>query len=155
MGSDMSGGVRDVYVRNCTFEDTFSIATVKAIRGRGSYIRNIHYENCAMINRNEEIKLCEWFRGALNIDAFYGSVEFDADKPVKVDETTPIIEDIYFKNISIDSIEGYAVYFCGLPERHYRNIHLENIKAKGKYGQFIKNIDNLELNNVEITGEEV
>ncbi len=154
MGSDMAGGVKDVWVRNCTFENTFSIASIKAIRGRGNYIKNIHYENCTMINRDPEIKPCEWFRGGLNIDSFYSHVEFDADNPIEVDEGTPVVEDIYFKNITLDTIEGHAIYFCGLPEMHCKNIHLENVKAHGKKGKFIKNIDNLILDNVEITSEE-
>ena len=43
MGSEMAGGVRDVVVRDCTFEDAFSIASVKAPRGRGAIIDHIRY----------------------------------------------------------------------------------------------------------------
>lgn len=153
MGSEMSGGIKDVYVRNCTFNNVYSIASIKAIRGRGSYIRNIHYENCTLVNRDTQYGDTQWFRGALYIDGFYGYAEFDADIPVDNDETTPIIEDIYFKNISIDTISGNAVYFMGLPEMHYRNIHMENVKAHGKYGMKVKNIDNLDMVNVEVTSD--
>lgn len=154
MGSEMSGGVEDVYVRNCIFENAFSIASIKAIRGRGSYIRNIHYENCLIKNYSTEYKDTCYFRGAIYLDGFYGEEEFDADKALPVDEGTPIIEDIYFKNLTVDTIAGNAIYLCGLPERHYQNIYMENITAHGKYGMKVKNIDNLQQVNVKVTYDE-
>ena len=154
MGSEMSGGVKDVYVRNCKFHDTHSIASVKVSRGRGSYIKNIHYENCTLENLNPEHGDTEWFRGAIYIDGFYGSVKFDPDTPVAIDETTPMIEDIYFKDITLTTKAGNAIYLYGLPEQHFRNIHMENIKAHGRYGMKVKNIDNLQITNVEVTYDE-
>lgn len=96
MGSEMSGGVKDVFVRNCNFENVFSIASIKAIRGRGAYIRNIHYENCSLVNRSTEYGDTRWFRGALYIDGFYGEEVFDADTPAEVNEGTPVVDGIYF-----------------------------------------------------------
>lgn len=153
IGSEMSGGVKNVYVKNCTFEDVHSIASVKAIRGRGSYIRNIHYENCTLVNNSTEYGDTKYFRGALYVDGFYGAEKFDADEPYPVDEGTPVVEDIYFKDISLETVAGNAVYLCGLPESHFKNICLENVKAYGKYGMKSKNIDNLRLINTDIRGE--
>ncbi|MBP3542608.1 MAG: hypothetical protein J6J86_00095 [Lachnospiraceae bacterium] len=93
-GDEQNESVENVYVRDCTFEDVFSIASVKAICGRGNYIRNVHYENCTMKNHNTEFKDTRWFRGALYIDGFYGE---------------------------------------------------EHVKAHGKYGMKVKNIDNLQV----------
>lgn len=154
MGSEMSGGVEDVYVRNCVFEDTFSLASLKAIRGRGNYIRNIHYENCKHKNTSLEYKDTKWFRGAIYLDGFYGSGEFDADNAEAIDDGTPIIEDIYFKDLDVETVAGNVIYLYGLPERHYRNIYMENIRAHGKYGMKVKNIDNLQIKNVKVTCDE-
>ncbi len=154
IGSEMSGGVKDVFIRNCEFENTHSIASVKAIRGRGAYIKNIHYENCSLVNNNTEITDSKWFRGALYIDGFYGDDESDTDIPAEVNEGTPEVDGIYFKNITVRTIAGNAVYFCGLSERHFRNIYLENVKAHGKYGMKVKNIDNLKMVNVDVTSDE-
>lgn len=154
MGSEMSGGVRDVYVRNCKFENTHSIASIKAIRGRGAYIKNIHYENCSLINRSTEYTDTQWFRGAIYADGFYGDIEFDADTPAEVTEQTPVVDGIYMKNITVETVAGNAVYLCGLPEMPFRNFYLENVKAHGKYGMKVKNIDNLNLINVDVTSDE-
>ncbi len=154
MGSEMSGGIKDVFVRNCTFENTHSIASIKAIRGRGAYIKNIHYESCSLVNRSTEYGDTQWFRGAIYADGFYGDVEFDADAPAEIDEGTPVVDGIYFKDISVDTVAGNAIYLCGLPEMPFKNIYLENVRAHGKYGMKVKNIDNLQLINVDVTSDE-
>ena len=66
---------------------------------------------------------------------------------------TPAVEGIYFKNISLKTVAGNAVYLCGLPEAHFKDIRLENVKAHGKYGIRTKNIDGLRLINTDIIGE--
>ena len=153
IGSEMSGGAENVYVKNCTFENTHSIASIKAVRGRGAYIKNIRYENCSLVNRSEDITDSRWFRGALYADAFYGEDEFDADAPAEINEGTPIVDGIYMKDISIYTVAGNAIYLCGLPEMPYRNIRLENVTAHGKYGMKIKNIENLKTVNVNVTSD--
>ena len=147
----MSGGVENVTVKNCVFENTHSIASVKAPRGRGGYIKNIRYENCSLVNRDEEITDTKWFRGALYADGFYGEAEFDADTPAEINEGTPVVDGVYMKNITVDTIAGNAIYLCGLPEMPYRNFCLENITAHGKYGMTVKNIENLQTVNVKVT----
>lgn len=154
MGSEMSGGISDVVVRNCTFTDTFSIATLKAIRGRGASVRNVRYENCTMDNQNTDVKACKWFRGALYLDGFYSHETFDPEAEEPVDESTPIIENITFENITLSTVEGHAVYLCGLPERHFQNIRMKNVKAHGPHGLYVKNLDGFEMEDCEITGED-
>lgn len=154
MGSEMSGGVRDVYVRNCTFTDVYSIASIKTTRGRGAFIKNIHYENCTLTNRSTEHKDCRWFRGAIYLDGFYGCETFDADTPIEVNEGTPVVDGIYFKDITLDTVAGNAIYLCGLPESPFRNIYLENVTAHGKTGMKVHNIQNLQKVNVHVSSEE-
>lgn len=153
VGSEMSGGVRDVTVRDCTFHNTYSIASIKAVRGRGGYIRNIRYEKCSLINRSEEYGDTQWFRGAIYIDGFYGEKEFEPELPAEVNEGTPMVDGIYFKDISVETIAGNAVYMCGLPERPFANICLENVQAHGKHGIKTKNIEGLQMVNVNVTGD--
>ena len=147
----LSQRVEDVRVQNCVFQNAFSIASIKAIRGRGGYIRNIRYEDCRLTNHNPEYQDTRYFRGAIYVDGFYGEETFDADAAVPVDEGTPLVEDICFQNLTIETTAGNAIYLCGLPEQHFRNIRMENIMAHGKYGMKVKNIDGLEQKNVSVT----
>lgn len=153
VGSEMSGGVKDVFVRNCTFKNTYSIASVKAIRGRGAYIKNVHYESCSLVNHSTEYGDTKWFRGAIYVDGFYGSEEFDADARIEVNEGTPVVDGIYFKDITVETVAGNAIYLCGLPEMPFKNIYLENVRAHGKYGMKVKNVDNLQLINAVVTSD--
>lgn len=148
MGSEMSGGVRNVLVQDCSFEDSFSIASVKAPRGRGSYIENIAYENCKLVNHDKSIKSTKWFKGAIYVDCFYGEEEYDSEEKRPVGEGTPVIKNISFRNISIETDEGHAVYLTGLPESPLREIKLENVKVRGENGFCAENVVGLHMKNV-------
>lgn len=154
IGSEMSGGVQDIYVKNCVFENVFSIGSIKAVRGRGGYIKNIHYENCSLKNYSMEFNDTKWFRGALYLDGFYGKEEFNIDELEEISEKTPIVDGIYLKNLTIDTKAGNAIYLCGLPERPFRNVYLENIKAHGKYGMKVSNIENFYQDKVSVSAQE-
>ncbi|AIQ51483.1 glycosyl hydrolase family 28 protein [Paenibacillus sp. FSL R7-0331] len=150
VGSEMSGGVRNVKVSGCTFEDVYSIGTVKAPRGRGSVIENILYEDCTLRNYNLEHEDGQWFRGAINIDQFYGQREYDPDCVEEVTEGTGVIRNITFRNIVLDTQAGNAIFMAGLPEQPLQNIVLENISAIGKYGLKAYNIEGLAMNKVSV-----
>lgn len=150
VGSEMSGSVRDVFVQDCEFNNTFSIASIKPPRGRGGVVENIVYDNCTMKNTDTDIKACEWFRGAINLDMFYSHKEFDIEKAEEFNDGTSVINNVVIKNINIDTQEGTAIYMVGLPESHIKNVRLENVYAVGKYGIKAENIDDLEMVNVTV-----
>lgn len=153
VGSEMSGGVRDVKVSNCQFHDTFSIASIKAPRGRGNVVENIYFENCTHKNESKEHEACKWFRGALYIDQFYGYDTFDVDKKEQITEGTPKIRNIFMKNIQTETVAGHAVYIVGLPEMPIQNVVLEHICASGEYGLVTKNVEGLIMKDMMIKPE--
>ena len=63
VGSEMSGGVKNIYVDNCTFLGTDVGLRFKSTRGRGGVVENIHINNINMINIPNE---------GLIFDLFYG-----------------------------------------------------------------------------------
>ncbi len=150
VGSEMSGGVENVFVKNCEFENVHSIASIKPPRGRGAYVKNVHYENCSLVNRSDEYGDTKWFRGALYIDGFYGVDNPNTDAADIIDDGTPEVDGIYFKDITVYTTAGNAIYICGLPERPFRNIFLENVKARGKHGMIVKNVENFHKVNVDV-----
>ncbi|MDQ8734754.1 glycoside hydrolase family 28 protein [Paenibacillus sp. LHD-38] len=154
IGSEMSGDVRNVRVSDCTFEDVYSIATVKAPRGRGAVIENIRFEDCRLTNYSLEHEDCEWFRGAINIDQFYSHLLFDVDKAEEINDGTSIIMNIELKNLVMDTHAGNVIYLAGLPESPLQHIRLENIQAIGKYGHKAFNIKGLVMKNVFVQSRE-
>jgi polygalacturonase len=154
MGSEMSGGLRNVLVEDCTFKDTFGMASVKAIRGRGNYIQNVTYRDCTLLNEDADMCDSQWCRGAIYVDQFYGDATFDAAAAKPVDDSTPVIHDITFQNVKIDTVGGNAIYLCGLPERPLENIRFENVTAIGKHGLIATNIRGLTLDQVAVDARE-
>lgn len=154
VGSEMSGGVRNVLVKDCTFENVFSIGSVKAPRGRGGIIDNIRYEDIIYKNEDPEITDTKWFRGAIYVDQFYSNAEFDSEKREPVTEETAVIRNVTFKNIKLDTLTSSAVYLTGLPEQPLQNITIENVEAVGKYGMTACNIENFTLSNVTVEARE-
>ena len=154
VGSEMAGCVRNVLVQDCTFENVYSAASIKAPRGRGSIIENIRYEDLTQYYHNDGHKDCKWFRGAIYIDMFYSHDEFDFITPEAVNDGTSIIRNVLLKNISVETVAGNAIYLAGLPESFLQDITLENIKAIGKYGMKAYNVKNLKLQDVVVTAKE-
>lgn len=153
VGSEMSGGVRDVIVRDCRFTDTFSVGTIKAPRGRGAVVEDIHYENLTLVNRYRDHVDCEWFRGAINVDLFYSHVMFDLDEKRPVTEETPHFRNISFENIVLSTVGGNAIYIAGLKESPIEDIRLKNIHAFGVRGLKAYNVKGLLLENVQVDTE--
>lgn len=154
VGSEMSGGVRNVLVQDCVFENVYSVASLKAPRGRGGVIENIRYEDLTQKNHSLENTDCEWFRGAIYIDQFYSHITFDADEAEEAGAGTAVIRNVVLKNIRVDTLAGNAVYLTGLPESPLQNIRLSHVRAIGKYGLKANNIQGLELDDVSVESRE-
>ena len=150
LGSEMSGGIRDVLVQDCHFTDSFSVGSVKAPRGRGNVVENVLFDNHTLINHSQEHHDCKWFRGGINVDMFYGLDEVDHHTLFPVDDGTPAFRNITFQNITLETMGGNAIYIAGLPESPVENLTLRNIRAKGKHGLQVHNVNNLQLEDVSV-----
>ena len=149
----MSGGVENVTVRDCVFENTFSVASVKPIRPRGGYVRNITYERCTHKNESLEHEDCLWYRGAIYMDAFYAQEEFDPDTHRPIDEKTPAVENIVFKDINSETIAGRGVFLVGAPECPFKGVRFENVRVKGIKPPLIKNLSDPVMTDVDFVTE--
>lgn len=149
-GSEMAGGLRNVLVEDCVFQDTFSLASVKAPRGRGNVIENITYRDCTLTNQSQELHDTKFFRGALYVDQFYGDDKSDPHQAQPKNEGTALIRNVLFQNITLDTVGGNAIYLAGLPESPLENIRFENVTAIGKHGFIAYNVRGLALDNVSV-----
>ena len=151
VGSEMSGGVRNIYVDNCTFLGTDVGLRFKSKRGRGGLVENIYISNINMIGIPAE---------AILFDLFYGgqsptevTAEDTKDKaPVvpPVTEETPAFRNIYISNIACKG-SGRAIFFNGLPEMPIQNINIDNIiVTDAKEGIVLSQADGVKINNVTI-----
>lgn len=140
IGSEVTGGVKDVVVRDCTFENTDYGIRIKTDRKKGGRVENLLYENLTMKN----------VRGAITFTAYYPKIPA-SDSPKSVTKTTPAYKNITVRNLQATSTKDAGV-IVGLPEMPIENVLLENvaITSAGK-GLEIRHVRGIELRNVTIT----
>jgi polygalacturonase len=152
VGSEMSGGVKNVYVEDCLFLGTETGLRFKSKRGRGGIVENIFIKNINMLNIETDAILFDLFYGGKNgLDAM--SEEKNQDKstyPVSIE--TPIFRNINISNINCNGALR-AMYFNGLPEMNIQNIKLENISITAQSGATLCESDGISIKNTVINVE--
>jgi len=153
VGSEMSGGVKNIKVANCKFLGTDVGLRFKSKRGRGGVVENIYIENIAMIDIVTEPLLFDLYYGGKS--AVEAQNDTIVSKPVlpKVDETTPTFRNIHIKNISCSGANR-AMYFNGLPENPIEGIYVENATITSQRGGEIKQSKQIVLKNIAIKATE-
>lgn len=125
LGSEMSGGIKDITVSQCLFNQTDRGLRIKTRRGRGkdAIIDGITFENIKM---NKVLT-------PLVINMFYycdpdGHTEYVYSKEkLPIDERTPFLGKFNFKDIDCTDVNVAAGTFYGLPERPINSISIENV----------------------------
>lgn len=150
VGSEMSGGVKNIFVTDCTFLGTDVGFRFKSTRGRGGVVEDIWLQKTVM----KDI-----ITSAIGFNLFYeGKAETDvktpgaAPKPVPVDETTPVFRNIRISDVLCNNA-GEAILFRGLPEMPITGIELHNINITAKKGATFSNCADPLLENVVVNGE--
>lgn len=169
IGSEIGAGVKNLTIKDCCFKDTDRGLRIKTRRGRGkdSVVDQVTFENIRM-------------DGVLTpfvVNCFYfcdpdGKTEYvQTRKALPVDERTPEIRELVFKNIDAKNAHYAAVCAYGLPEQKIGRLSFENISVSyakdvepqtpammcdlppmAKAGIFVRNVRELELKNVRIEG---
>ena len=169
LGSEMSGGIKNINVSQCYFNQTDRGLRIKTRRGRGknAIIDGITFENIKM---NEVLT-------PLVVNMFYfcdpdGHSEYVYTKEkLPVDDRTPYLGKFVFKDIDCDNVNVAAGTFYGLPEAPIESITIENMKfnyaenpIEGKpammdflepmkgQGLIFNYVNNVYLNNVLFVG---
>lgn len=172
LGSEMAAGVKHLVCRDCIFEDTDRGLRVKTRRGRGkdAVIEDITFENIKM-------------KGVLTpfvVNSYYwccdpdGHSEYVSTKEaLPVDDRTPQIKQLAFRNIEAHDCHVAAAFIYGLPESKVEEITFENVKIDfaenptpeypammadvepcTNKGIYINNVNKLILHDVTVTGAE-
>lgn len=152
VGSEMSGGVKNVLVSNCRFSGTDVGLRFKSTRGRGGVVENIYIRNIVMNDILTEALLFDLFYGGKSASEALadGDGNPTTDMPFKpVDETTP-----QFRNIVVDNVicrsARRAMLFNGLPEMNVENVVVTNTTIESEVGAEINESTNVVLDKVNI-----
>lgn len=140
IGSEMSGGVRNVLVQNCTFIGTALGLRFKTARGRGGLVENIHIRG---------IRMSGIEGSAIDFNFFYFS-EAQAAAPVPaVTEETPVFRNILFEDIVSRGSQA-AFTLRGLPEMPLRDITFRDVSLSAARGADLAHAERIVFERVSI-----
>ncbi|MBD0726011.1 glycoside hydrolase [Flavobacterium sp. L1I52] len=151
VGSEMSGGVRNILAKNLTFIGTDCGLRFKSTRGRGGVVENIWVEDVRMSNiPTEAIRFNLYYFGKNAIeDPVTGELMVES---MPVTEETPAFRNMYFKNVFINGAKQ-AVKIMGLPEMPVENIQFKNVFALSEVGMQINYAKQIVFDNVDLSLE--
>lgn len=131
IGSEMSGGVRNVRVFDCLFIGTDTGLRFKTARGRGGVVEKIDVRR---------IRMKDIPGPAVTFSMFYNlfrdpRLSDTAAHPVT--EETPVFRDMYFEEIECVGARR-AVEMAGLPEMPVQNVRFNGLNIVADRGIFVR-----------------
>jgi polygalacturonase len=126
IGSEMSGGVRNVTVEDSTFSKCESGIYIKSMEGRGGVVQDISFKRIHIQRTLQAIRLSMnyVYRRRLSSD----------------NDTTP-----HYRNIKIEDVTGsscaQAGYIIGLDNSVIENLQMSRVNISSKLGWFCKNVE--------------
>ncbi|MGI4020755.1 MAG: glycoside hydrolase family 28 protein [Janthinobacterium lividum] len=150
VGSEMSGGARNLFVSSCSFIGTDIGLRFKTTRGRGGVVEKIYVKDIVMKDISGEAILFDMYYMAKDPVPLAGEKR-DAPKVVllPVTEETPIFRDFHISNIVCNGASK-AVFIRGLPEMKISDIYLDNMVLQAKKGIDLQEAKNINFKNIRI-----
>jgi polygalacturonase len=139
IGSEMSGGVRNVVVSNCIFQGTDVGIRVKSQRGRGGVVEGFNVANVVM----QDVK------SAFTITTFYQGSDKPGDR-FPVDAGTPIFRDFHFSNVTARGGKS-AGEITGLKEMPVGGFTFRDVHIQAQTGMKITNAKDVTFLDSSVT----
>ena len=145
IGSEMSRGVENVNVHDCSFIGTDTGIRLKSALGRGGYIKDIHVKNIVM---------SEIIRDCITISLNYGTKSFldIADNITKyAKDDIPVIDGITVSEIRCDHSSRF-LHIDGLPLSPVKNVEISHCNATADNENEINNAEKVIFKQVTVNG---
>jgi hypothetical protein len=137
LGSETSGGIRNVVASNIVCKGTEKGVRLKSTRGRGGVLENLRFDNWTMEGVGEGIHVTNYYTKT-------------AEEPVS--ERTPIFHNVAISNMTIKDSHT-VINIEGLPEMPVNGLRISDVIGSGKLGMKAYNTLALELHNVQLNAE--
>jgi polygalacturonase len=135
IGSEMSGGVRNVFMHDCGFDGTDRAIRIKSRRGRGGVVEKVYARDIRVSRMKHEVVI-------LNMD-------YSADKNAAANDQVPVFRDMCFERISGDGAP-VAVRISGEPDSRIGNIRFEDLRLSSRRGVIARFITGITFSKVRI-----
>jgi polygalacturonase len=150
IGSEMSGGAKNIYVSNCTFIGTDIGLRFKTTRGRGGVVENIFIKDIYMKDIVGEAILFDMYYAAKDPIPLAGEKrELPKVELKPVDETTPVFKNFHISNVYVNGAEK-AIFVRGLPEMHIKGIVLQNMVLQANKGIDVQEASDIVFKNIKV-----
>jgi polygalacturonase len=137
IGSEMSAGVQNVFVENCTYSGFCKRGIyLKSNPDRGGFIRDIYVNDVEFGNVEDGVFITSFYHGE--------GKGFETD-----------IHNVFIENLSFKSVSHAGLVVQGYPSKKVRNIHFSNVRIDScATAVSFTNAEQIVFNNVVI-GQEV
>lgn len=155
IGSEMSGGARNIFVYNCSFLGTDVGLRFKTARGRGGVVQNIYVRNINMKDIAAEAILFDMYYTAKDPVVLAGEKrEAPKVETLTVTEATPQFKDFHISNVVCNGA-GTAVFIRGLPEMNVLGVYLDDMAIKAKKGIVCTEATGVYIRGLQLITDEV
>ncbi|MCX6238028.1 MAG: glycosyl hydrolase family 28 protein [Bacteroidia bacterium] len=134
MGSEVSGGIRNITIQNCVMEaDNWAPIRFKCQPSRGGVVENITYRDIQLKDTRK---------------AFEFNMEWRMVNPKPASDPLPV-----FRNVRIINVSGTTASvgdMHGLKDSPIRNVIFENCSITAKRGFVLDNVEGLDISGLKI-----
>jgi polygalacturonase len=139
IGSEISGGVRNVFAENCTMNSPLldRALRIKTSSMRGGVVENVYLRNIEVGQVAEQV---------IRVNMFYE----DSGPYI------PVVRNIEVKDMTVQNGGEVGVLLDGYEESPVQNLRLINVKINNvKVPYKFSNVKNIEFENVTINGKQI
>lgn len=142
IGSETSGGIRNVRIHNCKFTHARSFAFyIKTRTGRGAFIEDI---------TATDLDISGETAGFLHIEGLKSGIQ--DQNPVPGDAGIPTLRNFHFSNIHVGDVPVLVEATSIHPSKPLTGFTLTNVTGICEKGIFLANVKDAVFRNIHVTG---
>ncbi|MDT0677870.1 glycoside hydrolase family 28 protein [Autumnicola musiva] len=141
MGSEISAGVRNVFVRNCQMDspNLDRAIRIKTNTLRGGFVENVYVKDVQVGQVKEAV---------LKINTYYGIYANQEG------EYIPTIKNIYMENVQVENGGEYGILIKGREQSPVENVNFTNVTIKSTETPLsVENCEPIKFINTTINGQ--
>jgi len=142
MGSEISAGVRNVYIRNCKMDspNLDRAIRIKTNTLRGGFVENVNVKNIQVGQVKEAV---------LKINTYYAIYDNQEGDYI------PSIKNIHLEDVTVENGGKFGILIKGREENPVKDVTLTNVHIKGAETPLsIENSEPIKFRNTTINGKE-
>lgn len=150
IGSETSGGIKNILFENCTFTQPRWGIRVKTRASRGGFIENIFFKNIKIKNSfiigiDIVMEYLDYFE-----ELHYGDPMYNDPKIVKEREShIPVVKNISFENIDCDSSK-LGIEIVGIEKHELEDINFKDCNIVSSESLVIRNVKGIKTENLSM-----